>query len=1049
MAIKCSNCSAENQEDAYVCIECGSALSMTRQATASYSDRLKTTAPELPAGTTFAGRYKVMTELGQGGMGRVYRVLDTKINEEVALKLIRSDIAEDDVTLERFNNELKTARKISHRNVCRMFHLEEEGGFHYITMEYVPGINLKSFIKRSGQLTVHKTVSISRQVCEGLQEAHRMGIVHRDLKPQNVIIDEEGNARIMDFGIALSYKTERLTSQGMLIGTPEYMSPEQVEAKPVDARSDIYNMGILLYEMLTGKLPFEGETPLSVAVKHLNQEPQNPQTYNVQIPDSLSQVILKCLEKNKERRYQTTRELCADLAKVEDELETGERKIPRTWAFTTKKFKDLAGLERRPYLPAALVIAVAVLAFLSWRFLIPQADAMAMREPVDVAVISFVNQTGDTAFDYLQEAIPNLLITSLEQSDYIRVMTWERMQDLLRKAGKEGTRIIDRDLGFQLCRMDGIKAIVLGSFVKAENTFMTDVKVLDVENKSILKSASTRGEGVASILRRQIDDLSREISKGVGLKGQKFSREPVHVAEMTTGSMEAYNYFLKGRENYEKYYYNDALDTLEKAVELDPEFALAHYYLAMARRAQNDIIGMQESLQNFQKFGKNLKGKEGRYVQAMITRTMNEEPEKYLQSLEDLISQYPKEKRFHFDLGVFYQVTGKIDEAIAELEKALELDPKFGYALNQLAYIHGNLDNFDKAFEYFQKYASVAPNEANPQDSMGDLFLRVGKMDEAIKRYEKAVELKPDFGSEYKIAYVCALKEEYDEALRWIDQFCSMAPSENVKIFGDKWKALYLYLTGQVKKSLDTLDGALALARSQGNISEIDQALRTMIWVAFDWNKMDLYSSVVDERMKFRSENDMYSSKLSSTLPPYYYGLLDLKKGDLPSAQKKMEELNAIYKQLEDPEKPLIKVAVSHLLSELLLAQGKFDKALEVHRSYSPQYEPFARVRDNLPYTYDFAARIYAAKGDVDGAIAEYENLLKINPKSRMKFIINPFLYCRLGRLYEQKSQWTKAWDVYQRALEVWKNADDDLPEVKEIKMRLAQLETVSPSPGG
>lgn len=1049
MAIKCSNCSTENPDDAHVCMECGASLGITRQVTASYPDRVKTLAPELPTGSTFAGRYQIMAELGQGGMGRVYRVLDTKINEEVALKLIRSDIAEDDVTLERFNNELKTARKISHRNVCRMFHLEEEGGTHYITMEYIQGVDLKSFIKRSGQLSVSKAVSITRQVCEGLQEAHRMGIVHRDLKPQNVIIDEEGNSRIMDFGIALSYKTERVTSQGMLIGTPEYMSPEQVEAKPVDGRSDIYNMGILIYEMLTGKLPFEGETPLSIAVKHLNQKPQNPQAYNMQIPDSLSQIILKCLEKNREKRYQTTRELCADLAKVEEELETGERKLPRTWAFTTKKFKHLTGLEHRPYLPAAFVIALAVLVFLSWRFLIPQADAMAVREPVDVAVISFVNQTGDPAFDYLQEAIPNLLITSLEQSDYIRVMTWERMQDLMRKAGKEGTRIVDRDLGFQLCRMDGIQAIVLGSFIKAENTFMTDVKVLDVDSKSILKSASTRGEGVASILRRQIDDLSREISKGVGLKGQKLRIKPVHVADMTTGSMEAYNNFLKGRENYEKYYYNDARDSLEKAVNLDPEFALAHYYLAMARRAQNDIIGMQESLQNFQKYGKDLKGKEGRYVNAMVIRTMNEEPEKYVQSLEKLIEEYPKEKRFHFDLGVYYQATGKIDEAISELEETLELDPKFGYALNQLAYIYGNQDDFEKAYNYFQEYANVAPNEANPHDSMGDLFLRVGKLDQAVERYKKAIEVKPDFGSEFKIAYTNALKEDYTEALRWIDQYNSMAPSDNIKILGGQWKSLYLYLTGQVKRAFSTLDESLGLARNLGNINMIDQTLRAKIWVAYDWNLMDEYSAVVDERLKFRSEHDMYSVKLSSTLPPYYYGIFDLKKGDINGARKKMDEIDSIYKQLEDPEKPLIKVAIVHLLSELLMAEGKYDKALDIHKGYKPSYEVFARVRDNLPYVYDFKARALAAWGELDKAIAEYETLIQIDPDARIKFIRNPFLYYRLGKLYEQKSLWVKAKEVYQKALAIWENADEDLSEVKEIRQRLAQLESVPPTPGG
>ncbi|GAG03861.1 unnamed protein product, partial [marine sediment metagenome] len=248
----------------------------------------------------------------------VYKALDKEVNERIAIKLLRPEIAADSKTIERFRNELKFSRKIGHKNVCRMYDLNKEENTYYITMEYVPGEDLKSFIKRSKQLTPSTIISIGKQVCEGLSEAHRLGVVHRDLKPQNIMIDKEGNARIMDFGIARSLRGKGVTAEGVVIGTPEYMSPEQVEAKDIDERSDIYSLGVVLYEMAAGHVPFEGETALSVAMKHKGELPKNPREFNPQIPGDLCLIVLKCLEKDKDRRYQSADELLNALKRFEE-----------------------------------------------------------------------------------------------------------------------------------------------------------------------------------------------------------------------------------------------------------------------------------------------------------------------------------------------------------------------------------------------------------------------------------------------------------------------------------------------------------------------------------------------------------------------------------------------------------------------------------------------------------------------------------------------------------------------------------------------------------
>ena len=362
--MKCPSCQTENLPDSRFCHKCATPLpSDISNPTPSYTKTMVTPFEELSRGSLFAGRYEVIEELGKGGMGRVYKVYDQKIQEIVALKLIKPEIGFNEKAVERFKNELKFARKISHRHVCRLYDLGEFGTAHFITMEYVEGEDLKNFIRRAGTITTPKAISIAKQVCEGLIEAHRLGIIHRDLKPQNVMIDHEGNVRVMDFGLARFLEADGVTGSGVMLGTPEYMSPEQVDLKEVDARSDIYSLGVIMHEMVTGRAPFEGQTPISIAIKHKNELPPNSRQINPLVPEAFSRVVLKCLAKDRQKRYQNADELFQDLTRIEEGLPTALKEISkqefRGSPAITVKFKGW-----KLFIPALVLIAiVVVLAF--------------------------------------------------------------------------------------------------------------------------------------------------------------------------------------------------------------------------------------------------------------------------------------------------------------------------------------------------------------------------------------------------------------------------------------------------------------------------------------------------------------------------------------------------------------------------------------------------------------------------------------------------------------------------------------------------------------
>jgi tetratricopeptide (TPR) repeat protein len=581
--------------------------------------------------------------------------------------------------------------------------------------------------------------------------------------------------------------------------------------------------------------------------------------------------------------------------------------------------------------------------------------------------------------------------------------------------------------------------------------FVTDVKVLDVRTKELLKSASTRGNGVGSILQSQIDDLGHQISRGVGLSERKVKESPPQpIAEVTTASIEAYNYFLRGRDENDKLYFDNARKFLEKAVELDSTFAVAHLYLGRAYNSLRSVKAAKSEFDKAMALSQKVPEKERLYIEAQYAVEIERDEEKQGRILTELVTKYPREKQAHFYLANHLDSKQSFTEAERECNKALELDPNYGVALCELAYVFMNRKEYDKAIQYFERYASVSPGDANPYDSMGETYFRMGKLAEATDKFKEALEVKPDFGAERWLAYICALREDYTGAMEWIDQFIRVAPSPGLKGQGCGFKSFYCAWTGRWNNALECARREAEFFEAAGNPLGKGAASWDEAWALYEMGENK------SSRRLFRTARDL-SAKYFSPRQRFeisvYMGageiLLDIREGSLDCARVGLAKIDSLIRDARMAGSDNTSVireenVAKTIAAEIWLAAGSVEKAIAMAESRSPS-EPFADnpvtlVVYNSPPERDVLARSYQKIGDIDKAIVEYERLVTFDPQSTDRLLVYPKFHYRLARLYEEKGRTSEAVKQYEKFLDICGGADKGMMEVADARARLARL---------
>jgi serine/threonine protein kinase/tetratricopeptide (TPR) repeat protein len=929
--------------------------------------------------------YRILEVIGSGGMGVVYRAHDEQLDRDVAVKVLPHGSISDESARKRFRKEALALAKMNHANIETVHEFASQNDVDYLVTEYIEGKTLADLLK-AGPLPEKEAVALGEQIAAALEEAHDRGIVHCDLKPGNIVVTPKRQAKVLDFGLARLLRpageaTTEVSSAAS--GTLPYMAPEQLGGQAPDARTDVHALGLVLYEMATGARAFRGDSVPSLVEMILHRMPVPPREQNPVVGAELERIILKALDKDPDRRYQSARELHVDLERLAVPSTAGI--TPHT---TDSVWQGIWRVSRRHPRRVAFSIAIIAVAVVAIFWFVGTRPVLSFAPRDWILLTDFDNQTGETIFD---KSLLAALTVSLEQSAHANVFPRARIPDTLRRMNKPATTAIDESVGREICLRDHIRGLLHCSIARLGQEYVLSAQLIDPQNGVSVRAYQERAKGQNEVL-TALDKIANRLRRDLGESLSSIQMADRPLPWVTTSSLQALKDYVDGSDVWAKGKYPEAMQLFKNAVQLDPDFAMAHaalggaYYSFLLNDPANGKAEFEKALQ-------------------LSTRTTERErlsiEVDYASHLKHTVEatnlfhvyldKYPDDWRIRSNFAATLRDAGQFQDSIDQYQQVVRIAPEDAGAYIDIATAYTDLGNVDEALRYYALGFNLEPDwktDRNLNHEYGFALIRKGDEAEAVKLFELALEKPTMQGmAQRSLGWLALYHGQYHKAKTHFE--ASMlgykvlkAPLSQART--DVLLSIVADGQGDRAQSLRALDGADTLLPDLG----------PKVW-------------------------------MGSLIGCFYARF---------GAPQKAEPILQSIKPIVDSQNSEQSSQFHRLEGEIALARGKTSQALESFNLAQTE-RPGAQTMEAL-------ARTYSATGDLEQSINWYQKLVETPPsplgwEPQQDWLAAHYL---LAKAYLSRGEKDKAKPLLDKLLTLWKDADPDVPLFKEAKEESAKL---------